>query len=259
MASAPGISGLPMLYQDLVPLSSQEHASWKLQPMQTLDFISKVHAIPLTVDEFPIAQRFFPIVFATGPDPVPLALMGLNEGVNVFVDDEGKFRDNTYLPAFIRRYPFLLARLQADSDEMSLCFDPTAGMIGDFEEGLPLFENGEPAQPVKDMLGFSEQFEIAAQRTSAFMKDLAETGLLEDGELNIQHQSSPTPFLYRGFGMVNEQKLRDLRGDQLRKMSQNGMLTLLYAHLFSLSLVSDIFGRQMELGKVPAPPPAPLA
>jgi hypothetical protein len=87
------------------------------------------------------------------------------------------------------------------------------------------------------------------------MKDLVETGLLEDGELNIQHQSSPNPYLYRGFGMVNEEKLRDLRGDQLRKMSQNGMLTLLYAHLFSLGLVSDIFGRQMDLGKVPTQQP----
>jgi hypothetical protein len=258
MGSAPGNTGLPMLYQDLVPLSSQEHATWKLRPMQTLAFIGNVHAIPLTVDEFPIAQRYFPIVFSIGPDPVPLALMGLNEGVNVFVNEDGTYRDNTYLPAFVRRYPFLLARLREDSDEMSLCFDPTPGMIGDFEDGLPLFENGEPAQPVKDMLGFCEQFEIAAQRTTAFMKDLVETGLLEDGELNIQHQSSPNPFLYRGFGMVNEEKLRDLRGDQLRKMSQNGMLTLLYAHLFSLGLVSEIFGRQIELGKVP-PQPVELA
>lgn len=258
MASAPGNSGLPMLYQDLVPLSSQEHATWKMRPMASLEFIANVHAIPLTVDEFPIAQRFFPIVFATGPDPVPLALMALNEGVNTFVEDN-KYRENTYLPAFIRRYPFLLARLQANSEEMSLCFDPTAGMLGDFEDGLPLFENGEPTQVVKDMLGFSEQFEIAAQRTTAFMKDLAETGLLEDGELNIQHQSSEAPFLYRGFGMVNEEKLRDLRGDQLRKMSQNGMLTLLYAHLFSLSLVSEVFGRQFERGLVPAPNPAPAA
>jgi hypothetical protein len=255
MASVPGNSGLPMLYQDLVPLSSQEHATWKLRPMESLEFIGQVHAIPLTVDEFPIAQRFFPIVFSVGSDPVPLALMALNEGVNVFVNEDGSYRDNTYLPAFIRRYPFMLARLRDDSDEMSLCFDPTRGVLGDFEDGVPLFENGEPTQAVKDMLGFCEQFEVAAQRTTAFMKDLVETGLLEDGELNIQHQSSPNPYLYRGFGMVNEEKLRDLRGDQLRKMSQNGMLTLLYAHLFSLGLVSDIFGRQMDLGKVPTQQP----
>lgn len=259
MASVPGNTGLPMLYQDLVPLSSQEHATWRIRPLTSLEIVSKVHAIPVTVDEFPIAQRYFPIVFSIGPDPVPLALMSLNEGSNVFVGEDGKFLENTYLPAFIRRYPFLLARLREDSDEMSLCFDPTMGLIGDFEDGVRLFtDDGQPDQAVKDMLGFCEQFEIAAQRTTAFMKDLVESGLLDDGELNIQHQSSPNPFTYRGFGMVNEEKLRDLRGDQLRKMSQSGMLTLLYAHLFSLSLVSDVFGRQMEQGKVPPQVP-PIA
>ncbi|HWI85088.1 MAG TPA: SapC family protein [Sphingomonas sp.] len=260
MASVPGLSGLPMLYQDLVPLSSQDHANWSVRQLTSLEFISKIHAIPVTVDEFPVAQRFFPIVFSMGPEPVPLALMGLNEGVNVFVNADGSYRENTYLPAFIRRFPFLLARLRPDSDEMSLCFDPTPGLIGEFEDGQRLFtDEGEPAQPVKDMLAFCEQFEIAAQRTSAFTKDLAETGLLEDGELTIQHQSSPTPFTYRGFGMVNEEKLRELRGDQLRKMNQNGMLGLLYTHLFSLSLVSDVFARQMEQGKIPPQPVMPIA
>jgi len=254
MASAPGIPGLPMLYQGMVPISSQEHRNWRVRPLQSLKILSGVHALPLTVDEFPIAQRYFPIVFSSGTDSVPLALMGLNEGANVFVDAEGNWREGTYLPAFMRRYPFLLARLSEQSEELSLCFDPTPGLLGDFEEGVRLFTDaGEPEQPVKDMLGFCEQFEFAAQRSTAFMKDLEETGLLEEGELTIQHPSSEQPYIYRGFRMVNEEKLRDLRGDQLRKMSQNGMLTLLYAHLFSLSLTSEIFARQLDQGKVPLP------
>jgi hypothetical protein len=157
----------------------------------------------------------------------------------------------------MRRYPFLLARLAQDSEELSLCFDPSAGMLGDFEDGLPLFTGeGEPDQVVKDMLGFCEQFEHAAQRTTAFMKDLEETGLLEDGELTIGQPDQAQPYVYRGFRMINEQKLRDLRGDQLRKMQQNGMLTLIYAHLFSLGLTSEIFGRQAEQGKLPPQQPA---
>ena len=258
MASAPGVPGLPMLYGDLVPLSSQEHRTWKLRPLATLDILKGVHALPVTVDEFPIAQRFFPIVFSAGADSVPLALMGLNEGVNVYVDDAGNWREGVYLPAFMRRYPFLLARLTQDAEELSLCFDPGAGVIGDFEEGIPLFNDAaEPEQPIKDMLGFCEQFEHAAQRTNAFMKDLEETGLLEEGELSIGlQQEGSQPYVYRGFRMINEQKLRDLRGDQLRKMQQNGMLTLIYAHLFSLGLTSEIFARQAEQGKLPPQQPA---
>ncbi len=257
MATAPGVPGLPMLYKDIIPLSSQDHRTWKMRPMQTLEILKGIHALPITVDEFAIAQRFFPIVFSSGPESVPLALMGLNEGVNVFVGDDGKWRDDTYLPAFVRRFPFLLARLTQNTDELSLCFDPTAGIVGDFEEGVPLFtEAGETEQVVKDMLGFCEQFEFAAQRTTAFMKDLEESGLLEDGELSIGHPSSQQPYVYRGFRMINEEKFRELRGDQLRKMQQNGMLTLVYAHLFSLGLTSEVFARQADQGKLPPQQPA---
>lgn len=252
MASAAEAQGLPVLYNNLVPLSKNDHAAWKMRPMETLSLIGKIHAVPLTVDEFGLALRHFPIVFSSGTDPVPLALMGLNEGANVFIDDEGQPAPNTYIPAYVRRYPFMLARLRPDSEEMSLCFDPTAGLLGEFEEGVALFgEDGDPSQQTKDTLAFCEQFEIAGQRTSQFARELIESGLLQDGEVSIQHENAPQPYIYRGFQMVNEEKLRDLRGDQLRKMNQSGMLTLIHAHLFSLSLMTDIFNRQMQQGKVP--------
>ena len=45
-----------------------------------------------------------------------------------------------------------------------------------------------------------------------------------DGEVAIQPEGAEQPFVYRGFQMVDEEKLRELRGDELRKMNQNGML-----------------------------------
>jgi hypothetical protein len=214
----------------------------------------------VTVEEFPLVQRFMPIVFSVGDDPVPLGLMGLNEGVNVFVDDEGKLTDtNFYVPAYVRRYPYLLARLRPDSDELSLCFDPTSPTIGKFDDGEKLFDGDQPSEFTKGILQFNEQFEQAGARTSMFMKDLKELGLLIDGEVSIQPEGSAQPFVYRGFLMVDEAKLNELRGDQLRKITQNGMLPLIYAHLFSLQLMRDIFGRQMQLGKVPQPQLVPPA
>jgi hypothetical protein len=52
--------------------------------------------------------------------------------------------------------------------------------------------------------------------------------------------------------MVDEEKLRELRGDELRKMNQSGMLAAIYAHLFSLSQIRDVFARQVKQGKGPA-------
>lgn len=252
MASAP--QQLPLFYNSLEPLSSVAHANFRVRPVLKAPFLVGAHAIPVTVDEFALVQRFMPIVFSAGPEPIPLALMGLNEGVNVFVDDEGAVTEqNLYVPAYVRRYPYMLAKLTPDAQELSLCFDSTFDAIGEFEDGEPLFVDGEPSETTRNILSFNEMFEQAGARTGAFMRDLAETGLLMEGETTIQQDGVDKPFIYRGFQMINEEKLADLRGDQLRKMAKSGMLPLIYAHLFSLSLMREIFMRQVELGKMPTP------
>jgi hypothetical protein len=255
MASAPQQSNqLPLFYNALEPLSSQAHANFKMRRLDNAPFFVNQHAIPVTTDEFVSVQRRLPIVFTAGEDAMPITLMGLNEGVNVFVGDDGKLiEDGVYVPAYVRRYPFLLARLRPDAQELSLCFDPTTEALGAFEDGEPLFVDGEPSQIVKDVLAFNESFEQSGARTQAFMNELREMELLMDGEITIQADGFEQPFIYRGFQMVNEEKLSELRGDQLRKIHKSGMLPLIYAHLFSLAMMPDIFNRQMRLGKMPQP------
>lgn len=250
MASAPNPS-LPIFYNDLVPLNSNEHAKLKIRPVDAAPFLKDQHAVPLTIDEFVSAQRFVPIIFSAGADPVPLALMGLNEGVNTFLDEEGKLRGPAYVPAYVRRYPWMLAKLRPESDELSLCFDPTAESIGEFEEGEALIADGKASEMTQNILKFCEEFEQAAQRTGMFMQELKSLDLLMDGEVAIQVPGNEQPFVYRGFQMVNEEKLREMRGDQLRKISQSGMLPLIHAHLFSLQLMREVFQQQVEQGKMP--------
>ncbi|VVT11447.1 conserved hypothetical protein [Sphingomonas sp. EC-HK361] len=250
MASAP----LPLFYNGLEPLSSETHANYKVRQQDRAPFLATTHAVPVTIDEFPLAQRYLPIVFSIGDDAIPIALMGLNEGVNVFLDDEGKLiDDNVYVPAYVRRYPYMLARLRPDAEELSLCFDPTSDSIGAFDDGDALFADGQPTDLTKNILAFNESFEQAGARTQQFMNELKELELLMDGEVSIQQDGVEQPFIYRGFQMVNEEKLTNLRGDQLRKMTQSGMLPLLYAHLFSLSLMRELFAKQVKLGKMPQP------
>ena len=250
MASAPQ-SNLPLFYNDLMPLNSNDHTAFRTRQVELAPWLAKQHAIPLTVDEFIQAQRSFPIVFSSGDSPLPLALMGLNEGVNTFVDATGKVIDPVYIPAYVRRYPFMLARLRPDAEELSLCFDPTADSIGEFSEGEVLFDGTEPSQTTKSILEFCENFEQAGQRTQNFMKELKEHDLLMDGEVAIQQGDNPQPFVYRGFQMVDQEKLRAMRGDQLRKWNENGFLPLLFAHLFSLDQMRVIFARQVQQGSAP--------
>lgn len=259
MATAPAATNLPLFYNDLVPLNSAEHGDWKARMMEGASFLVNQHAIPLTIDEVIPASRYFPIIFSDSEIPVPLVLMGMNEGVNVFVDDEGKFTQPVYIPAYVRRYPFMLARTTPEAQELSLCFDPQAGNIGKFKDGEPLFNGTEPTQRVLDTLKFCEEFEQAGLNTQAFVEEVMKLDLLIDGEVSISADGDSPPFIYRGFKMVDENKLRELRGDTVRKLNQNGILPLLYAHLFSLGIVREIFAAQAAQGKAPQQVPAPAA
>ena len=251
MASAPQPQ-LPLFYNDLAPLNSRDHAGLRALTTDRAPWAAKQHAIPLTTDEFAMAMRDFPIVFSAGDKPVPLALMGLNEGVNTFFTEEGEARGPFYVPAYIRRYPFLLARMSAESDNMSLCFDPTSDLLHEGEEGEALFDGDQPSEHTKGMLNFCQSFEEAGMRTQSFIEELKKADLLMDGEVAIQRgEEKDRPYVYRGFQMINQEKLREVHGDKLRTWNQNGMLPLIYAHLFSLDLMRVIFAKQVEQGWQP--------
>lgn len=254
MASAPQQPQLPLFFNDLMPLNSRDHKNFRTRSIDSAPWLSKAHAIPLTVDEFVQAQRHFPIVFSSGENPLPLALMGLNEGVNTFVDDKGKVTEQVYLPAYIRRYPFMLAKLKQDADELSLMFDPSSEAIGEFEDGERLFDDeGATTDTTKRILEFCEHFEQSAQRTQKFLTELKDAGLFMDGEVSIQREGEEKPFLYRGFKMIDQDKLRELDSAKLEEWSKNGMLMLIHSHVFSLELMRIIFARQTQQGTAPQP------
>jgi hypothetical protein len=258
MASAPQPQ-LPLFYKDLTPLNSRDHANYRARTMDRAPWIVGQHAIPLTVDEFALAHRHFPIVFSVGDSPVPLALMGLNENVNVFFDDEGKALEDVYIPAYVRRYPFMLARLDPNSETMSLCFDPQSGLVEEGDEGNALFDGEQPSQTTNELLDFCQKFEEAGMRTQQFIDEIKSADLLMDGEVAIGRPEEPDkPYVYRGFQMINQEKLVDVRGDKLRSWNQSGLLPLIYAHMFSLDIMRIIFGKQVQQGKLPAPNPGNL-
>ncbi len=244
MASNPAPM-LPLFYNSIAPLSSQQHAGFKVRQRTVFPEASKTHAIPLTVDEFASAMRHYPIVFGSGATAAPLALMGLSDGVNTFVDADGNWAKDVYIPAYARRYPFLLAKFNEASEELTLCFDDKSGLVepGDFD-GFELFDGEAPSEHTKSVLAFCEQFETAVARTKQFMDEIQALDLIIDGEVSLQ-QGDGQPSVYRGFRMIGEDKLRELRGDQLRKLVQTGMIGLVYAHLLSLQNTRDIFAKHL--------------
>ncbi len=249
MASAAQAATLPLFYKDLTPINARDHGSWRSRTTDKASWLAAQHVVPLTVEEFAEAQRHYPIIFSMGDDPIPLALMGLNDGVNVFVEADGGLAEAVYVPAYVRRYPFMLARISPESADLSLCFDATTDLVGDFAEGTLLFDGEAPSEACRSALQFCEKFEIAGQKTGAFMAEVAKHGLLMDGELTVQPGDGRQPFVYRGFQMIDEAKFRELDAEVLREWNRNGALTLVVAHLFSLNLMSRIFDRQHPVSR----------
>ena len=264
MASAPQQPQLPMFYNDLMPLNTRDHLKFRNRMLDTAPWLSKQHVVPLTGDEFIQAARHFPVIFSSGDNPLPLALMGLNEGVNTFFDDEGKLIDQVYVPAYIRRYPFILAKLTPETDELSLCFDPTSNAVGEFDEGELLFnEDGSTTEQTKAILDFCEKFEQAGQRTRNLTQELLKHDLLMDGEVSIERAELPgKPYVYRGFRMIDQAKLAEIDAETLKQWNKEGMLDHLRApdlartdaqHLrppgtAGQNARSDRAGRRPELG-----------
>ena len=146
MASAPQPQ-LPLFYKDLLPLNSRDHSDWKVGTMENAA-VSGPNPCR-SADLGRIRRR----LNATSRSSLPLAKLrfrshcfGLNEGVNTFIGEDQKLVSDVYVPGYVRRYPFILARLRQDSDEMSLCFDPTVGVIGKHERGYRTCSTRRPSR-----------------------------------------------------------------------------------------------------------------
>jgi hypothetical protein len=234
----PGITGNVLFYQQPEPLSPEQHRGMGVRSMDGPFGFAKVgHAIPLTVGEFPPAAMTGPIIFV-GDDKMPIAVMGLNAGENMFLRADGLFEPGAYVPAYIRRYPFVFANDDA-AKQMVLCIDRAAEFVVDKDYDLPFFEaDGQPSQYTKNCIEFCNNFEIERQRTASFVQLLNDLDLFETKTATF---TPPNPDGTPGepqkiaeyFG-VSEEKLNALPADKFIELRDNGALPQIYAHLVSL-------------------------
>lgn len=239
---------LPPLYKSLEPLSFNRHGDLRYMNDDAIPHGAGQNAFPITIGEFGKVQRVLPIVFAHGDSPVPIALMGLETGKNVFIDADGKVSsDLTYIPAYLRRYPFLLAR--ADStDDLTLCIDKFSSKFTDAQVGAALFENGKPSNLTSNMLSLSKSVDEQNRQTAQFVELLQAEGLLMDGQIELALKDRKDPFVFRGFQIVNMDRLGELDAEKIKELSARGVLTLVHLHQVSLGLVPQILSRQISQG-----------
>ncbi|MBN1239685.1 MAG: SapC family protein [Gammaproteobacteria bacterium] len=228
-------------YNKVVPLNRDRHRKLRLRMDGGVSFVADRHYVPLTAVEFYEAARDYPVVFAGGDDPSPLAMLGLRTGENLFVGADGRWADGMYIPAFVRRYPFILARAGETSD-FTVCLDESYEGLSE-SEGTPLFdEQGKESEQVSRIMKFLNDFLIETERTRRFVERLNELGLLTVQSMQVQDRSGKT-YALRDFRMVDEKKLKELDNEVLGELHRAGYLGCIYAHLVSLGNVIRLASR----------------
>jgi len=235
-----------LIYQNAVTLDRERHRHLRLKSQDTTSFAAAVHAVPLVAVEFAEAAREYPIVFARGAavDDKPgellcYALTGLHEGENLYLDAAGRWAAQ-YVPAFIRRYPFVFA--ETGVDQLSVCIDESYAGFND-AEGEPLFdEAGAPAAVLNNALELLTDYQRQVQLTSAFLKKLDAANLLMQSELRADFPDGRNA-LVQGLLVVDEAKLNQLPVAALQEWLASGELGLLYAHLLSLGNLKQLVQR----------------
>jgi hypothetical protein len=176
--SAGGITGNVLFYISPEPLNREQHAKLALvHNDKPYSFAAKGSAVPLTVTEFAPAALSFPVIFA-GEDRVPLAVMGLNNGENLFVNADGSIEPGVYIPAYIRRYPFVLANDES-ADRLIVCIDTGSSLLAESGETKLFDEKGEPTEYTQNCIKFCDDFEAERRRTDSFVQLLKENDLFE--------------------------------------------------------------------------------
>ncbi len=245
-----------IFYERAVPVSKKEHVQWALDAGQNYEFARETNSVPLMAVEFPHAAAEYTIVFAGNEDAImPVVILGVQGDKNLFVTEEGTW-DAKYVPAFVRRYPFVFSSTD-NGGTFTLCLDESHAGWNKEGRGQRLFDDDGGTTPYLDnILTFLQEYQAQFQRTAAFCEKIKKFDLLEPAQAQVKLRSGSQISL-TGFMAVNREKLKALSGDQLAELAKTDELELLYTHLTSMSGFSAkldrLAGQLMPEGDVPEP------
>ncbi|NKC14916.1 MAG: multidrug transporter [Gammaproteobacteria bacterium] len=230
-----------LFYQDIAAVSSSRHADLCVDRTAGFEFSSKTNYVPLAGSEFERAAWYYPIVFLVrGEDIVPAAVLGFGDEDNLFVN--GMQWDCDYVPAYIRRYPFILANV-TEGGTFTLCIDQSYAGCQEHGKGERLFLIGGGRTPfLEQMLAFVQQYQVETASSIQACKQVAELELFEPMQAQVALNSGQKLAL-GGFMTIDRERLRALSPESLHALSSTGVLELLYLHLFSLANFGSLMDR----------------
>lgn len=225
------LAGKMFLYTQPELLSHEAHGSLGLTPLaKPFSFAANTRVLPLTLAEFKHAQMTYPIVFSDTTAPIPLAVVGGADEINLFVDEDGGWAEDCYIPAYARCYPFAVAA--GVGDKLAVVIDRAAQAITESPEQA--FFDGKSLHPnVQSMVDFSARYDAERRKTIEFCRQLNDLGLLTGHEATRSTDDGERVSI-ASYTAVDAQKLGKLGADTVNELFHAGYLASVFAHLFSL-------------------------
>lgn len=226
-----------MFYNSPEPISLERHGKKGLVQGTGFGFAANAMVIPLMAPEMPAAMRSYPIVFS-GPDFMPMMVTGVRDGENLFVDSEGKWAEPHYVPAYVRRYPFILAGDETD-ERLALCIESDPARVVSLnakskKTAKPFFDENEQGEATRNALAFCEQYQGMFIKTRHIMKVIADSGLLAERTSKLTLPDGQS-FNITGFHLVDEARLLSMSDEDFIKLRKADALAVIYCHLASMN------------------------
>lgn len=244
------MANVMLFYKNIIPFNKIAHKNLKFNLQSDMSFAKDTHWVPLASSEYFQTALDYPILFMSAQDEqkrwhyASVALVGLSNNENDYICPDKSWRKNTYIPAFIRRYPFVLAQLQNEK-ELSVCFDEQSGMFNEVT-GMDLFNSDGSISPfMEERIRFLETFRMAMEKTAKFIDMLVEMNLMSQKTINVKNEKGLSAQL-ENFWIVDEERLNKLSANQLAKLHKNGFLGWIFAHLMSMNNLTKILSMKGE-------------
>ena len=235
----------PFGYKEIIPLNRNQKVRL-LRPGELPEFVRNLNAIPVSYTEFAPASREYPVIFAAMAENrqvyAPVAALGLAAGENLY-DNGGAWASGAYVPAYVRRFPFCMAKVTFDKVEQQNRLICVEKAHLDEATGEAMFDDqGQPTERWKDIERLLSEYEADMERSREMCGILADYGLLEPFTMQAKLNKGGDPLAMTGMFRVAEAKIEHLNASQLKNLVKKGILSRVYAHLLSL----DNFARLLD-------------
>jgi hypothetical protein len=251
----PELTGQVLFYRRPEPLSLEKHRNLGVKQIAApFSFLKTAHAVPITVSEFGVVATSFPIIFV-GQEKTPVAVMGIRQNENEYVDASGQPDPDSYIPAFVRRYPFVFAN-DPKTDRLLLCVDTEAQMVSS-QPDVAFFEGDKPSKFTEDAIEFCKEFERQRRATVEFIEMIDKAGLFEQKSVAFtprdpQGNVGQTQKI-ADYWAISEDGLNALADQKFNDIRNTGALAAVYAHMVSLMNWQRVIQRTMrrlQMGQV---------